>query len=166
MTLLGLPWWAWIPTTLSAWILDMTIAVVGQLARHRHQLTCRVYWQLRLIAQTVAVACTFILTFAVWGPVIGAAFNGWDIVWGAVTGWRAWRHKQPVPARIHTLPHPELGNVTVIQYHYLVGTVREVWRHREHDDDCEHGPTKRWFGATAKLQPWRKVALRPDFTPA
>lgn len=152
--------------TVCAALLDMTVAVGGQIARHRHRLTCRVYWQLRLIAHTWAVTCVFILTIVLWGPILGGAFDAWDVVWGAVTGWRAWRHKQPVPSRVHTLPHPELGNVAVIQYHYVVGTAVEAWRHRAHDDDCEHGPMKRWVGALAKLRTWRKVAINPVFAPS
>lgn len=163
---LGLPWWAWIPVALTAGFLHMAVACFGQLARRRHLLTCRVYWQLRAIvhpwsfvASTVAFFAWFSLTPFRWLVL-------WDV--GTEVRWLlAWlvRRRTLVPEMV-PLPDPETGEEFVVERHHtLAGTWQQAWRHRTHDDDCEHGPTRRWFGAAARLREWRKVALRDGFAP-
>lgn len=166
-TLLGLPWWAWIPIACAAGLLHMVVTAFGQLARRRHRLTCRVYWQLRAIAHPWSFVASNLALWAMWSPSPIRYFLAWDVLMELRWCWRAFVRKQTLTGEPFPMVDFETGEEFPCERMFvLAGTWQQAWRHREHDDDCEFGPTKQWGGATARLRGWVKVALNPVFAPS
>lgn len=161
--LLGvMPAWAWIAASVGVWTAaGAWSVVVGPELRLRHRLTCRVYWQGRAILvcvdELVAIGCWWVL----WQPWVARFVTVlWVVGEGscAVAMLRRRHGGGHLPTRwtCHAGHRHARTNTALDACH-------EAWRHRTHDDDCEHGPTRRWAGAGARLRSWTKVAIRPGF---